>query len=342
MSETAQRRDISDPETIEAFARLVGSKRRLDLLLVLTVSDIRAVGPGIWNDWKATLLRGLYVATEAYLEGREELAPAAKAASLKEQMLERLPEEDADLIAPITDNLHDNYWLGFSMAKLVMHARFFETLIKSGYDPLKDSATKTRVNPRRNVTELWTLTRNRSGLFRDMSLAITASGASITGARLNTHESGLVMNVFYLLGSDGKSFGAKSEHLLENLRKISRQAADGDMMGLSVPTEIKSRRAGAIPVRPRVHFPKTSRDNSCIIEVQGRDRPGLLHALSALLTDEGLDITSAHIEVVGATAVDTFYVRSDELTEGRQKKLRAKLLKVLRDPSLKPSSEKAA
>lgn len=331
MSETAQRRDISDPETIETFAKLMGSKRRLDLLFVLTVSDIRSVGPGIWNDWKATLLRSLYLATEAYLEGREDLAPAAKSASRKEQLLERLPEGHADYIAPITEALPENYWLGFSMAKMVMHARFFETLLKAGHDPSIDTATKTRVNPRRNVTELWIMTRNRSGLFRDLCLAITSSGASITGARLTTGDNGLVMNVFYLLGPDGGPFAAHSPHLLDALRTASRKVAAGSTTGLAPPKRIKSRRAGAIPVRPRVRFPATSREGVSIIEVQGRDRPGLLNELAACLTDAGFDITSAHIEVVGAMAVDVFYLHGAPLDEKFQKTLRADLLDILRD-----------
>ena len=335
MSETAQRRDISDPETIANFAKLMGSKRRLDLLLVLTVSDIRSVGPGIWNDWKATLLRSLYLATENYLEGREDLAPAAKAASIKEQLLERLPEGDAAYIAPITDALPDGYWLGFSMAKMIMHARFFENLLKANHDPLTDTATKTRVNPRRNVTELWVLSRNRVGLFRDLSLAISSSGASITGARLNTADNGLVMNVFYLLGPDGEAFAAHSQHHLQMLRSTSRKAAQGDTEGLVVPVRLSSRRAGAIPVRPRVRFPSTQHDETCIIEVQGRDRPGLLNELATFLTDNGFDISTAHIEVVGAMAVDVFYIQCANLDDKMKKKLRAGLMEILRDPEIK-------
>ncbi len=335
MSETAQRRDISDPETIAGFAKLVGSKRRLDLLSVLTVVDIKSVGPGIWNDWKATLLRGLYLATSAYLNGRDELAPAAKAAARKEQILERLPEGNPEFIASITDSLPDTYWSGFSMAKLVMHMRFFETLLKSGHDPLVNSATKTRVNPRRNVTELWVLTRNRPGLFRDLSLSITSSGASITGAKLNTGEDGLVMNVFYLLSADGEAFGAQSGHLLENLRLRARLAAESKTEDLAVPQPIRSRRAGAIPVRPRVRFPETGQGRACIIEVQGRDRPGLLYELAAKLSEENFDIMSAHIEVVGTTAVDAFYVRCRNLSDIQKKTLRRKLIKILRDPDAK-------
>ena len=335
MSETAQRRDISDPETIENFAKLMGSKRRLDLLLVLTVSDIRAVGPGIWNDWKATLLRSLYLATENYLEGHTNLAPSSKIASRKEQFLERMSPEDAEFIAPITKELPDGYLLGFSMAKMVMHAKFFEKLLKAGHDPLTDTATKTRVNPRRNVTELWVLTRNRTGLFRDLCLAMTASGASITGARLNTGETGLVMDVFYLLGPDGEAFGAQSPHLLEALRATARHAARGQTERLIIPKGLKSRRAGAIPVRPKVRFPSTEAEDTCIIEVQGRDRIGLLNELSAYLTKAGFDISTAHIEVVGAMAVDVFYVRCAVLSEKDKKRLRAGLLNILRDPVAK-------
>ena len=335
MSETAQRRDISDPETIENFAKLMGSKRRLDLLLVLTVSDIRSVGPGIWNDWKATLLRSLYLATASYLEGHTDLASASKIASRKEQYLERLSQEEIEYIAPITDELPDGYLLGFSMEKMFLHARFFEKLLKAGHDPLVDTAIKTRINPRRNVTELWVLTRNRPGLFRDLCLAITASGASITGARLNTGDTGLVMDVFYLLGPNGEAFGSKSPHILEALRASARHAARGKTDKLSISQGQRSRRAGAIPVKPKVRFPETERADTCIIEVQGRDRPGLLFELSAFVTEAGFDISTAHIEVVGAMAVDVIYVRCAELNEKTKKHLRSGLLEILRDPNEK-------
>jgi len=250
-----------------------------------------------------------------------------------------LPEGDAKFIAPITDDLPDGYWLGFSMAKMIMHARFFVTLLKAKHDPLTDTATKTRVNPRRNVTELWVLTRNRIGLFRDLSLAMTASGASITGARLYTADNGLVMNVFYLLGPDGEAFSAQSPHNLEALRSAARNAALGNTDGLTVPYQRKSRRAGAIPVKAKVNFPSTQSADTCIIEVQGRDRPGLLSELSAFLTDAGFDINSAHIEVVGAMAVDAFYLSCIGWDETVKKKLRARLLEILSDSETKSETD---
>jgi [protein-PII] uridylyltransferase len=208
-------------------------------------------------------------------------------------------------------------------------------LLKAGHNPKTDTAIKLRVNRRRNTTELWVMTRNRAGLFRDLSLAITASGASITGAHLSTGEGGLVMNTFYLLGPDGEAFSAKSPHVLDHLRKTAFEAAQGNTEKLVIPKGLKSRRAGAIPVKARVKFPETVHSGTSIIEVQGRDRPGLLHELSDFLTASDLDISSAHIEVVGAMAVDVFYVRRAVLDKATKTKLRAGLLDILRDPAEK-------
>ena len=269
------------------------------------------------------------------MDGREDLAPKAKIESRKGQLFERLSDDTAKAIIPVTDLLPESYWLGFSMAKMVLHAKFFESLLKSGHDPKTDTAIKVRVNRRRNTTELWVMTRNRAGLFRDLSLAITASGASITGAHLNTGEGGLVINTFYLLGPDGEAFSAKTPHVLDNLRETAYRAAIGDTENLIVPQGLKSRRAGAIPVKARVKFPKTEHADTSIVEVQGRDRPGLLHELSDFLTASGLDISSAHIEVVGAMAVDVFYVRSAALDKARKTALRAGLMDILRVPEEK-------
>ena len=329
MSETAQRRDISDPETIIEFAQLVGSQDRLDLLTVLTTVDIRAVGPGIWNDWKGVLLRNLYQSTAAYLEGREELAPVSRAAAAKEQLIEKLSPEMAARIAPLISELGTSYWLNFDMADLIRHARFFDQSREAGHD----TAVQTRRDRARDITELWVMTRDRAALFADVTRAISATGASIIGARLHTGENGRVMNVFYLQNPDGHAFGRQSDHALETLRRRARKAAAGDTNDMKIPKPIKSRRAGAIPVKPKVKYLDSASGDATIIEMQGRDRPGLLCHLAEALRDEDIDVLSAHIEVVGEKAVDAFYVRcrgSDgNLTEKRRKALRKILLGVL-------------
>ncbi len=329
MSETAQRRDISDPETIAEFAALMGSKGRLDMLTALTVVDIKAVGPGIWNDWKGVLLRNLYRSTQSYLEGREELAPAARAAAAKEQLKERLPGDMGARIAPITSELGTTYWLNFDMTDLVRHARFFDQILESELE----SAVQTRRDRPRDITELWVMTPDRPGLFADITRAISACGASITGARLHTGKGGRVMNVFYLQNTEGHAFGRQNDHALEALRRRARKAAGGDTEGMKIPAAIDSSRAGAIPVRAKVDFLDIASGDACIIEMEGRDRPGLLCHLAEALRDEGIDVLSAHIEVVGAKAVDTFYVRrrsmDGAMTAACRKHMRKVLLGVL-------------
>ena len=339
MSETAQRRDISDPETIAEFAQLVGSQDRLDMLTVLTTVDIRAVGPGIWNDWKGVLLRNLYQSTSAYLEGRAELAPVSRAAAAKEQLIEKLSPEMATRVAPITAELGTNYWLNFDMVDLVRHARFFDQSLEAGHD----TAVQTRRDRARDITELWVMTRDRASLFADVTRAISACGASIIGARLHTGENGRVMNVFYLQNPDGHAFGRQSDHALETLRRRARKAAQGETKGMKIPTPIKSRRAGAIPVKPKVRYSDAASGDITIIDMEARDRPGLLCHLAEALRDEDIDVLSAHIEVVGEKAVDAFYVRcrgSDgNLPEKRRKALRKILLDVL---EVKTKEKKAA
>ncbi len=339
MSETAQRRDISDPETVIEFAKLIGSQERLDMLTVLTSVDIRAVGPGIWNDWKGVLLRNLYQSTSAYLEGHKELAPVSRAAAAKEQLIEKLSPEMAKRIEPLISELGPNYWLNFNMADLLRHARFFDQSVEAGHD----IAVQTRRDRGRDITELWVLTRDRAELFADVTRAISACGASIIGARLHTGENGRVMNVFYLQNPDGQAFGRQSDHALETLRRRARKAAEGDTEGMKIPTPIKSRRAGAIPVKPKVKYLDSASADATIIEMEARDRPGLLCHLAEALRDEDIDVLSAHIEVVGEKAVDVFYVRcrgSDgNLPEKRRKALRKILLDVL---DVKSPEKKAA
>jgi [protein-PII] uridylyltransferase len=329
MSETAQRRDISDPDTIEEFGKLVGSVERLNLLFALTVVDIRSVGPGIWNDWKGVLLRNLYQATANYLEGKDELDPAARANAAIEQLKEKLPEKMAHRISPIFEDLPQNYWLSFDMADLIRHARFFDQVTEDGVE----TAVQTRLTRKRDITELWVLTRDRSGLFADLTKAISSCGASIVGALLNTSDSGRVMNIFYLQNTEGLAFGRQSNHALELLRKRAQSAAEGDVENLSIQQARKSLRAGAIPVKPKVRFPKNKSSDTTILEIQGRDRPGLLHDIATILSEAEVEILSAHIEVVGTTAIDSFYLcipgQDCELPERTKKTLKNRLKALL-------------
>ena len=330
MSETAQRRDISDPQTVADFGALLGSMSRLNMLTALTVVDIRAVGPGIWNDWKGVLLRDLYRSTASFLDGKDDLEPAAKAKAAQEQLRERLPGNMADKIEPIWKDLGQAYWLGFDMTDLVRHARFFDHVLEGE----QDIAVHTRLDKTRDITELWVLARNRVGIFADLAHAISVTGAQIIGARLHTGENGRIMNVFYLQNSDGLAFGRSSAHILEVLRLRTGKVIDGEKLDAAISATQITRREAAIPAKPRANIIQQASGNTSIIEIQGRDRPGLLYNLANFLLMKKLDVHSAHIEVVGTLAIDAFYVTplsGEKLTSAQVKTLRAGLLAMLSD-----------
>ena len=327
LSETAQRRDISDPETIETFGNLVGSMSRLNMLFLLTIVDIRAVGPGVWNDWKARLLRDLYLNTQAYIEGRDDLEPAAKARGIREQLTERLPGSMASRIKPILDDLGQAFWQGFDMPGHVRHARFFDLAMETGVDNL----VQYRVDKPRDVTELSILTRDRPGLFADLAQVISAGGAQIVGARLHTGENGRVMNMFYLQNNDGLAFGRINQKILNLLKDKVDALLVGTSSKFKPQPQLISRRAAAIPVRPKVKIFEGQAPKPTIVEIEGRDRPGLLYAVAACLRDANLDVLSAHIEVVGTLAIDAFYVKPADGTALNPKALRKELMSLLQE-----------
>ncbi len=333
MSETAQRRDISDPETIKEFGTLVGSLSRLNMLFVLTVVDIRAVGPGVWNDWKGVLLRDLYRATAAFLEGKDELEPAAKAAAAQEQLRERLPGDMGVRVQPISNDLGDAYWLGFNMTDLVRHARFFDTVIEAG----EDLAVHTRLDKKRDITELWVLARDRVGLFADLAKAVSATGAQIIGARLHTGENKRVMNVFYLQNTENLAFGRANSKLLDQLRERAKTVINGGELSISIPAPTVSRRAAVIPIQPRANILESASGTTSIIEIEGRDRPGLLYKIANYLRCEDLNVLSAHIEVVGTSAIDAFYVvplSGEKMKPKQAAQVKKDLLRLLDDDIL--------
>ncbi len=286
MSETAQRRDISDQATIDGFARKVGSLKRLQMLTALTVVDIRAVGPGIWNDWKGELLRQLYYSARTRLMGIE---PGPQETSEEHiSALTRIPEK----------------------ARRKAHY------------------VKAKLNRPKDITELWVLTQDRAHLFADLTGAISASGASVIGARLHTADDGRVFNRFYLQNTQGLAFGRKHAIRLRELETKTMAAAKGEVSEF-IPTQgLASSRARAIPVHPRISLISHQQGES-ILEIEGRDRPGLLHDLALVLARHDLSVRSAHIEVVGPKAIDVFYVNYMPNHTPDEARLQADLLEVL-------------
>lgn len=306
ISQTAFKRDIDDPKTILDIAETVQSPERLRLLLVLTVADMRAVGPKVWNGWKATLLRELYWRVAEVLAGGlsvpERDTRVARARSAAAALLDGMPKPELDRYLSLG---YPGYWLSFDPETHARHARMIQEA-EHGDAPL---TVRTRVLESRAVTEVTVYVTDHPGLFSRIAGALAVAGASIVDARIHTMTNGMALDTFWVQDAAGGAFDAP--HRLARLAALIEQSLSGR---LRLATEIgklrrEPARLRAVQIPPRVVIDNHASNSHTVIEVNGRDRPGLLHDVTAAISDQGLQIGSAHITTYGVRAVDVFYVK---------------------------------
>ena len=337
MSDTAQKRDISDPRTVTDFAAVVETPERLRLLLVLTVADIRAVGPGVWNGWKGQLMRELYGATEAVFRGGRGSDSAAALKRYHENAAydARVRVAKADPASETwADAMEDAYFSAFTEAEVLAHAALSRRAGAEG--PQGSAAAEGRVRADRNAAEVVVAATDRQRLFVDLAGAITGAGANVVGARVFTSRTGQALDVFYVQDAAGQPYG------LDNARALTRLIATLEAAARGEPTPQEPRRAAdlgraaAFSITPAVMLDNDASETSTVVEASGRDRPGLLAALARTLADAGLQVLSAHIDGYGERAVDAFYVVGPDggkLADARKgNALKSALLGALHDP----------
>ncbi len=336
MSDIAQKRDISDPRTISHFARMVETLERLRLLLVLTVADIRAVGPNVWNDWKGQLLRDLYRLTETALRGgrSDEDSVRMHLDEMAANAMQKLREDLGDLagLDQWLDAHEVSYWLNHDTEALAWHAR--EVLGARAAHALPHIAARLR--PVQGVTEVLVYAGDRPGLFASLAAAISSCGANIAGARVQTTRDGAAFDIFSIQTSDMRPFGSDNPGAIETLITRLHGAVFSDHA--TPPAPALSRRRAAFAIEPWVRIDNDITPHATVIEASGRDRLGLLADLARACTQAGLSIASAHIDTYGERAADVFYVtiKGEQLSPSRIVSVRAKLEEVLR--AAEPSS----
>ena len=329
-SDYAQKRDVSDPETVAAFANIVETPERLRLLLVLTVADIRAVGPGVWNAWKGQLMRDLFAATESAFRGgrgseavdqvRQDLAARADARRVT------LSDKNDDMAAWL-ETMDESYLFSFSPEDIRMHAQLVWSTFGS------EPAVKARIDVQRNATAFSISAEDRPGLFADLARAFANLGANVVGAQVFTSRDGHALDVFYVQDGQGLPFGHDDPARQKQAESALEQAAMGQLPPATTYRSAMAARTAAFAIAPTVMFDDGSNANVTIIEVSGRDRPGLLADIAAIIARARLDIASAHIDCYGERAVDAFYVadhfRKAQLSGTQKQALRRQLLAVL-------------
>ena len=304
MSDVAQKRDLSDPRTVQDFAEAVGRRTRLKLLTVLTVCDIRGVGPGVWNNWKAMLLRDLYAQTRELLRtGDQGASGAEREAEAKAALAAALKGWDPEDIEAECERHYRPYWMGLDTETQKV---FAELARKVEADA---AVSDIEADPERDATRACFVMPDHPGIFARFAGALALVGANVVDARTYTSSDGLATAVFWIQDAEGRPY---DKTRLTRLRKMIERTLKGEVIArdaLKSKDKIKKRESEFI-VPTVIEFNNSGSDYFTIIEVDTRDRPGLLFDLTRTLTDCGVSISSAIIATYGEQAVDTFYVKN--------------------------------
>jgi [protein-PII] uridylyltransferase len=324
MSDTAFKRDLADFKTILDFAQAVQSPERLRLLLVLTVVDIRAVGPGIWNGWKRQLLTTLFEAAEEVLRlGHKETGRKERIEQRQEGLRDALGHSEK-LFGPYRKRFTESYWIAEPDDVLLHNAR---QLLAIGDKPISVEAV---VYPSRGATLVTIMMGDHPGLFYRMAGAIHLAGGSIIDARIHTTRDGIAVDNFLVQDPLGRPFDEASQ--IERLeRAIIDALADRKKLTEQLAARPMARtRAEAFTINPNVLIDNRASNRYSVIEINASDRPALLYDLAYAFFEAKVTISSAHIATYGERAVDTFYVTDltgDKIvSETRLKDIEARLL----------------
>jgi [protein-PII] uridylyltransferase len=331
LSSTAFKRDLADPKTIEDFARQVQSPERLRLLLILTVVDIRAVGPGIWNEWKRTLLRTLFEAAEERLRlghkqhGRSEIVHARQ-----KELAEALGWK-ASAAKAHARRLPDSYWLAEPLPWQVANAR----QVAEGEARIGEAKPSVVVadDPESGATRVSVFTPDREGLFYRICAGLASAGANIIDARIHTTRDGMALDNLLVLDGRGQPYRDRRQR---NRLAKAVESALASAQPPPLPSAEAPRRTSAFEVAPSVAIAERASSRTTVVEVNARDRPALLAALAAAIHRCGDTIHSAHIATYGERAVDVCYLSAPggaKLGGEQIDALRSALLEAAREPS---------
>ncbi len=303
MSDMAQKRDISEPRTVRDFAKGVKTQKRLDLLTVVTVCDIRGVGPGVWNNWKAQLIRALYRQTSSALEhGLEAVNREAAEKEAKSALRAALGDWDTKSLRIETSRHYGPYWQGLPSEAHVV----FANLLKD----IADDEIRIDIKPDedRDATRVCFALADHPGIFSRLAGALALVGANVVDARTYTSSDGYATAAFWIQDADGAQYESAR---LPRLQAMISKTFKGEVLPRKslIDRDKLKKREKAFNVPTSITFDNEGSDIYTIIEVDTRDRTGLLYDLTRTLAEANVYIASAVIATYGEQVVDTFYVK---------------------------------
>jgi [protein-PII] uridylyltransferase len=316
MSHVAQRLDLDDEAMVIDFAKHVQTLDRLKMLYLLTYSDIKAVGPGVWTEWKGTLLWELYIKTHTILtrgipEGEDDLARAERVTSQLTQELS--PEFGVEAVKRHLQEAPTRYLLTTSLGKIASHMRLIQR-VQQG----EEAASQWAAFPLAGYSEFTICAFGRHGRFAQIVGTLSANGMNILSAQIFTLASGMVIRHFRV--DDGKGSAIEDPGVWERLvADVQHVLAER----VNVRELIKRRRKDVL-ARPmqkgvlppiKVEFDNLVSEAYTVLDVRTQDRLGLLYLISSTLSELSVDIRSAKITTEAEQVVDVFYVTNKDGTK---------------------------
>ncbi|MFO1433459.1 MAG: [protein-PII] uridylyltransferase [Candidatus Competibacteraceae bacterium] len=305
MSLTAQKKDIDDPEMIQEFARQVGDERHLDCLYLLTVADIRATNPKLWNTWRASLLWKLYQSTRRLLRrglgqtiDKEERIKEAQAQALIQLCRQGIEEHR---IEDVWQGFSEDYFLRYSPEEIVWHTR---AVLRKEQD--ERALVLARDDPVRGGTEIFVYTRDREGVFADMVTIMDRLGLSVLDARVITSRYGYTLDSYTVVEAGGETITDRLR--IKEIVITLKRELDNPTGKLQSPTRRTPRVLKHFPTPTQVFFSEDEANGRTVLELITADRPGLLSRVGQAFVECGVQLQNAKIATIGARAEDVFFI----------------------------------
>jgi [protein-PII] uridylyltransferase len=329
-SVTAQKKDISDPQVIRDFARVVGDQTHLDYLYLLTVADVRGTNPKLWNSWKAALFSDFYERTKRALRrglesplDQEQLVAEVRAAARDECARLGLGAEPVDAI---WTRFNDAYFLRHTPAEIAWHTRLL-----AERDPAESSTlVAVRHTPERGGNAVLTFLPHRQQNFARTTALLDQMGLNILDARITPLEGGMSLDTYLVLEDNGAPIADR--HRAQEIEQQLWRVLQGPEAALPVVTRRAPRQVRMFTTPTQITFTDEPVQNRTILELIAGDRPGLLSEIGKVFLAERIDVITAKIMTIGERAEDVFFLTDHQgraLSEPARRTLQDQLFEAL-------------
>ena len=306
LSSTAQKKDIGDPDVINAFAALVGDKTHLDYLYVLTVADVRGTNPNLWNSWKATLFRDLYELTARALRSGLENPIDRDQLIFEKQSAARALLESATVsqkkIRDIWSLLTDDYFLRHRSEEIAWHT---EVLADSDIDS-EHGFLDVRLQPDADGIQAVFYTPRKKRTFAHVTAVLDELGMTIVDARIVPIANGYSIDTYIFMEYD-KGVHVDESRMSKIRRTLTRVLTAPDDQAAPV-TRRAPRQVRMFDTKTAIDFTRDPAKQRTVMELVTGDRPGLLSDIGRVFVEMGIDIDTAKILTIGERAEDVFYI----------------------------------